>query len=438
MPSSTSSSRPLALRATIAGLGILLVALGIIRGFTEVAEAQIPEVFGVTRIKTAYQALPRIAAAPGPKALFLGSSTVEFGFAPQAFDAHLERSGIEITSYNLGIGNMNPSLQVVLARRIRAEFESSGHRVDLMLIELNPFQTTERRVRANEPLHEAVLSIFSTPRSLWRDFVDDPERGARLFTIKYLREGVAAQAITEGLGMAVEALGDLLAEEKEARTEEEARILEERGDLAFELFGNLREEHPDQWPFGTWSFETRGGNLRLTDLAPQTRALVPRLMANLQYPPSLQNDLENRIRCCDIVDLHFDEGLVHDFIAMVRELAAISDRIEVVLMPKNNDWVKNPPEARARQRPVLERIERETGVRVVDYQHLQELDGGYFWDVSHMTPEGGEYFSARLAEDWSERLYAEKNASVRASMLSRVGAPSGEVGSTGRSSIRAR
>ena len=429
MPSSTFSSRRLALRATIAGLGILLAALGIIRALTEAAEARIPEVFGVTRIKSAYRALPRIAAAPGPKALFFGSSTVQFGFAPQAFDARLARSGLEITSYNLGIGNMNPSLQVVLARRIRAEFESSGHRVDLMLIELNPFQTTERRVRANEPLHEAVLSILSTPRSLWRDVVDDPERGARLFTIKYLREGVAAQAITEGLGMGVEALGHLLAEEEEPRTEEEERILEERGDLALELFGNLREELPDRWPLGTWSFESRGA-LRLTDLSPETRALLSRLMANLQYPPSLQDDLENRIRCCDIVDLHFDEGLVHDFIAMVRELAAISDRIEVVLMPKNYDWVKNPPEALARQRAVLERIERETGVRVSDYQNLRELDGGYFWDVSHMTPEGTEYFSVRLAEDWSERLYAEKNASVRASMLSRVGAPSGEVGSS--------
>ncbi|MEE8556880.1 MAG: hypothetical protein V3T14_03235, partial [Myxococcota bacterium] len=102
MPSSTFSSRRLALRATIAGLGILLAALGIIRALTEVAEAQIPEVFGVTRIKTAYRALPRIAAAPGPKALFFGSSTVQFGFAPQAFDARLARSGLEITSYNLG------------------------------------------------------------------------------------------------------------------------------------------------------------------------------------------------------------------------------------------------------------------------------------------------------------------------------------------------
>ena len=130
-----------------------------------------------------------------------------------------------------------------------------------------------------------------------------------------------------------------------------------------------------------------------------------RFMKLMQYPEFLKSDLENRIRCCDIVELHFNEGLVRDFIALVHELAAISDRIEVVLMPRNYEWVKNPPEALDRQRTVVTRIERETGAAVRDYQHLPELDGRYFLDVSHLIlHEGQDRFSRLLAEDWAGRF----------------------------------
>ena len=103
--------------------------------------------------------------------------------------------------------------------------------------------------------------------------------------------------------------------------------------------------------------------------------------------------------------LHFNEGLVRDFIALVHEPAATSDRIEVVLMPRNYEWVKNPPEALDRQRTVVTRIERETGAAVRDYQHLPELDGRYFLDVSHLIlHEGQDRFSSLLAEDWAGRF----------------------------------
>ncbi len=74
-------------------------------------------------------------------------------------------------------------------------------------------------------------------------------------------------------------------------------------------------------------------------------------------------------------------------------------------MPRNYEWVKNPPEALDRQRTVITRIERETGAAVRDYQHLSELDGRYFFDVSHLIlHEGQDRFSRLLAEDWAGRL----------------------------------
>ena len=140
-------------------------------------------------------------------------------------------------------------------------------------------------------------------------------------------------------------------------------------------------------------------------MSPEFLELVARFMKLMQHPEFLKSDLENRVRCCDIVDLHFNERLVRDFISLVHELAAISDRIEVVLMPRNYEWVKNPPEALDRQRSVVTRIERETGTPVHDYQHLPELDGRYFFDASHLTlHEGQDRFSTLLAEDWLARF----------------------------------
>ncbi len=411
MPSSTSSSEPAGsrrvfLRAALAGAALWLGAMGIIRGCTAITESLAPDPFGIVRIKTASRGLPAIAAVSGAKAVIFGSSLVEFAFAPRVFDARLAKSGIEITSYNLGIGNMNPSLQLVLARRLREAFEERDARVDLMLVEFNPFQTTRRRVDANAPFHEAVLSILSSPRELRAEVLRNPERALRMFTIKYLRDGVAAESITSGLGIGfgfVAALfGDADAEEEPSP--EYQQVLEERGELAWELFGRVSEEVDDWGLAGGWQLSTRGGFPLMEDLTPETVALVARFMANLAHPKSLEQDLEQRIRCCDIIDLHFDEGLVSDFIALVQELAPISDRIEVVLMPKNHDWVENPPEALARQRAVLERIERETGVTVRDYQHLPGLAARYYLDATHLTVhEGQPRFSALLADDWAGR-----------------------------------
>ena len=411
MPSSTSSSEPrgsrrVFLRTALVGAALWLGAMGIIRGCTAITESLAPDPFGIVRIKTANRALPAIAAAPGAKAVFLGSSLVEFAFAPRVFDARLAASGIEITSYNLGIGNMNPSLQLVLARRLREAFEERGARVDLMLVEFNPFQATRKRVDANAPFHEAVLSILSSPRELRAEALRDPERALRMFTIKYVRDGVAAESITAGLGIALGSVASLLdyTDVEEEHTPEYELVLDEREELAGTLLGQLSDE-VEGWDLtGGWQLSTRGGFPLMDDFTPETADLVARFMANLAHPKSLEQDLEQRIRCCDIVDLHFDEGLTSDFIALLQELAPISDRLEVVLMPKNHEWVVTPPDARARQRAVIEQIERETRVAVRDFQYHPALSGRYYLDVSHLTVhEGQPLFSTLLADDWSPR-----------------------------------
>ena len=263
MPSSTSSSDRVAARTLVAGAGVLLAAMVVVRGCTAAFEAYLPNPFGVVKVKSAFAALPGVAAAPGPKAIFFGSSLVELGFAPEVFDARLRESGIELTSYNFGVGNLNPSLQLVFAKRMREEWESRGERVELMLIEFNPFQATEKRVQANARFREAALSVFSTSRTLWAEARADPDRAARMATIKYIRDGVAAQAITTLLGSGVAGIADALSDdEAEPVSEETQRARDERRDLALELYWKALEEFPDAGPFGSWEPSTRGASFR--------------------------------------------------------------------------------------------------------------------------------------------------------------------------------
>jgi hypothetical protein len=386
-------------------VAILVGGLLAVRLTTVAAERYLPDPFGIVRLKTALRALPAIAAEPGDLVLFLGSSKVELGFSPDVFDTRMREHGHELVTFNLGIGNMNPSNQVIFARRVRAALEARGTRSRLTLIELNPFQTTEARREVDERLAQQILSILATPRSIASEALGDPTRAARTFVIRYLRDGVAAEAITAVFGFGVEALGGAVplgVREEPERPPHVQAILEEREELAFELYGEMRR-YPDLWPLGSWQLEWRGG--LPTEFPPELLEPVDALMKNLAHPTTLQDDLEHRIRCCDILELHFDEGLVGDFIAMVKELKPVSERVAVVLMPKNYEWVKNPPEALERQQRVLERIERETGVSVVDFQHLPDLDSSQFFDVTHLTPhEGRLTFSRYLADYWAAHL----------------------------------
>ena len=90
---------------------------------------------------------------------------------------------------------------------------------------------------------------------------------------------------------------------------------------------------------------------------------------------------------------------------MVEELKPVSERVVVILMPENYEWVKDPREATERQRRVLDRIERETGARVVDFQNLPALDASQLFDVTHLTPhEGRITFTRQFAEYWAAHL----------------------------------
>jgi len=110
----------------------------------------------------------------------------------------------------------------------------------------------------------------------------------------------------------------------------------------------------------------------------------------------------SRIHHTDIIDLHFDDELVDAFIRTVHNFQKFSDRVEVILLPKNTKWIKNPPEAMARMEEVLDRIERETGILIRNFQEIDEVTPTMFSDTTHLN----HYHGAKVFTRFLARVYA--------------------------------
>ena len=98
----------------------------------------------------------------------------------------------------------------------------------------------------------------------------------------------------------------------------------------------------------------------------------------------------------------------HSILEAMDPVIVDGDRGVVYVRPGDDvrQRISESIEARARQRAVVERIERETGVAVRDFQHHPALPGRYYFDVSHLTVhEGQPLFSTLLADDWATRYW---------------------------------
>lgn len=125
----------------------------------------------------------------------------------------------------------------------------------------------------------------------------------------------------------------------------------------------------------------------------------------LRSDQRLADDRLRRITCCDIEELHFEETLIAAFIRTVKNFQEFSDHVEVVLLPRNHDWIQRPPEAQERIRVVLERIERETGVTVRSLEDRPEITPEMFSDTTHLARYGGDVpYTSMLVEIYAPIL----------------------------------
>ena len=393
-----SDLRRVELRTAIAGLLLLTGGLLFTRCHTEVFDILQPE---KKRLHEAIVELPAIAAYPQQTALFFGSSLVWNGFLPEVFDARLSERGVGLASFNLGFGGLNPEIQRVLARRLRTAHEAVGRRAKLAIIEFNPFQTTRVRAIGDGFVRDQHLMMLATRTEIAALALEAPERAARYFSGQVFRNSLSAETVTGSLGFIATGIGGMIDVDHadvEKPSAEAQRELDRRKQAVIDVLVGLWRAHGGIPRL--WELEFRG-EMRL-DFPETHDALEIGLRPN---DWNQLDDLEMRLRCCDIEELRFDEALVEEFIALVAEFSAFADHVEVVLMPVNHAWVKRTAAAEGRLRAVVERIERETAVRVVDFQSTPSIDPEQFFDVTHLSPlSGARVFSAHLADHYAQVL----------------------------------
>jgi len=354
---------------------------------------------GDDRVTTQIGVLPELVSQypEKKKVMVFGSSMVQAGFEPLVFDEAMAQRGIDSVSYNYGMGGLNPEFQEIFTRRIQEAFQAADRKLDLALVEFNPFQATKVRKAATVFIADQNVAALSSNKELLDITLRDPTRGVRLFNIRYFRAGISAELITTALTRGVN--------QQAPKRSDAYRAADRRSsELATQFREAVRSDLPE-YKQAPWQRSFRGGRGDKTRLSAETLETLKELMASRRHPELLQVDLQRRIDGADIIDLGFDQALVDAFIRMVKNFQAISARVEVLLLPRNTDWVHYAPETRARLDMVLKEIAKQANVVIKDYQTHPKISPEHFIDTTHLSLyDGIDIFTKILAEDYAEVL----------------------------------
>ncbi len=330
------------------------------------------------------------------KVMVFGTSMVQAGFEPDQFDAYFESRGQDIVSYNYGVGNLNPEFQQYVTAHIRRELEASGEMLDLSLLEFNPFQTTKSRNVLGAITRDQNEAVLLSLNELWEITLQNPDRGFRLLNIRFFREGISAELLSSIFTINGPVNFD-------APDPEYAAAEERRNEMRRAFLNTL----PDgSNPFGgIWSIDRRGGRLNKSQLSEESLDALYDYAESFVHPALMEPDLQRRVRQGDILGLDFEERLVQAFINMVNDLNAVSEHMEVVLLPRNTDWVVYTPEVQEKLDALMERVTRETGVAVRDMQNHPQITPEMFVDTTHLSfALGIDTYTRVLAETYADVL----------------------------------
>ncbi len=393
MTEPSPSNDRIAARTLGVGLVLLLASLGLARGFVALVERTTPPearahlTEGSGRLVDFLQALPDIASREDAVLVF-GSSLIQHGFSPEAFERHL---GAPATAYNLGFPGVDPELQAVLARRVASAFEATGRRARLSLVEFTPFQATLARSQAERFREHAAVkkALLLDPLLLARAAQRSPEEASHLGAL-WLMGGTSPLAVTSLLehrlfeGPAPAWWPGPATEEPDlARKEWVARI--HAGRAALE-----RRQVPE------WDPVRRGEVRWVFDETREAYLAWARLRG---APEVLEAERHWRVETSDLLELRFDEQQVRAFTEAVRALASVSRKTVVVVAPRNPAWARPTPEGQARLAAALAHFEKETGAAVLDMGESPEFGPEDFIDVTHLNESSGRpKLSRRLAE----------------------------------------
>ena len=394
---STANIRKTNLKIFLVMMAGMFMALVLIRIFFFTMNASKGTFLG--RVTEAREYLPQIAQEEEDIVMVFGSSMVDAGFSARQFDREVKELGVDnIKSYNFGFGGLNPYFQDYLSRRIGEELGKQDKQLKLAVIEFNPFQTTKARWNGAIPIIDSFTTLLASPAELWEITKEDPARGVLMAEIYYLRDGVSAQMATSFFGRPFR--GDR--ERSETPVNEELqKQLEEVGSKLGEAF---RTEYPD-FDGCDWCIDWQGAGTIPEERSEETLALFVPYYESLRSQRRMENDRFNRIFCCDIEGLDFEETLVEAFIRVVNNFQGFSEQVEVILLPRNTEWIKYSDEAQQRLDAVLERIARETGVSIRNYQLEPRFTPEMFSDTTHFARYSGDVeFTTMLVEEFVDQL----------------------------------
>ena len=350
------------------------------------------------RVNQAQVALPKILKEPNDLVMFFGSSMTRAGFSPRQFDKALALEGKNIKSFNFSFGGLNPYFQDFLSRRIAEKFNGSERRLKLVMIEFNPFQTTQTRWRRAQPIVDSFLTMLASDRELMELAKTDITRGIRLFNIKYVRNMVSAEMITSFFGR------ELFPEERSVTFKDEETIVSERKRLEELLGEQFKKEYPNHVD-EQWKYSWQGGGTILEERSAETLAIFEAYYTVSLTDARMKNDRLGRINSADIEELNFEPLLLEHFINVVKNFQGIADNVEIIILPKNSKWIHYSPAAKRRLALALEQVEKATGIAIKNHQDLKEITPAMYRDTTHLARYRGDVqYTKFLIEEFSGLL----------------------------------
>lgn len=397
MNSSTSSSERVYLKILLAIVLATGAAMGLLNLFFVANDASAETIMG--RVVESRLQLPRVASTEEPVVMVFGSSMVQAGFSPRQFDQEMAGRGLQMKSFNFGFGGLNPFFQDYLARRIKEGFQAKDKRLTLAVIEFNPFQTTRSRWNGALPAVDSFLTMLATDKEIWDITLDDPARGALLFNIRYLRNDISAEVATfYFLGKPFQASQ----ERSKLLQDEDMQAL--RDELGEKLNERFEEDYPD-YDGKPWNWDWQGGGTIPEERSAETLELFNQYYAAGRMDYRLDNDRINRVNCCDILEMHFEPLLIEAFIRIVKNFQQFSDRVEIILLPRNTDWIQYTTEGRLRLDETIAQIEQATGITIRDFQKIDGLSNDMFDDTTHLNRyQGAVRFTRHLADQFAQEF----------------------------------
>lgn len=380
---------------------VSLLSMGLVRFFLELNDANKAGVLG--RVHQAQLALERITAEPHDLVMFYGSSMTQAGFSPRKFDREVNSlnespSGKNIKSFNFGFGGLNPYFQDLLSRRIAEGFVAKDKRLKLAMIEFNPFQSTKARWQGSITSLDSFVTMLATDKEMLAMALDDVTRGVRLFNIKYVRNQISAEMITSYYGH-----GLFPPERQQVFNEDEAVVKAKRA-LEKQLAEAFEREYPD-YQGEEWFYDWQGGGTIPEERSSETLALFKQYSATAYTEAHMKNDRLSRIESADIEGLDFEPLLIESFINTVKNFQSMSDKVAVIMLPRNSRWIHYSLETQARLYAAVAQIEAATGVKIVDHQQLEGIDESMFRDTTHLDRYTGDIaYTDILIRDFGRSL----------------------------------